>query len=191
LNISASLTFTRACIHWGLHEVGAAKLSLSIRGARSRFNLSNTVVLLFDPNPMGMSILAQIITGLGAKNTYRCSTVSRAKGIISQFEVDLTIVDSVSQSGEGYEFVQWLRRAASEPNRHAPVLQRVRRGGRSPSTRSARVGPGGGDRPRPFAAPLVLSGRQQKLDDGATQPVLAGLRQVSARYVRGRAAPQD
>ena len=32
------------------------------------------------------------------------------------------IVDAMAESGEGYEFVRWLRANVPEPNRHTPVL---------------------------------------------------------------------
>jgi CheY-like chemotaxis protein len=90
--------------------------------SRVRFNLSKTSILLLDPTPMGMQILVQIVTGLGAKHLYRCSTVEEAKQVVAEFETHLIIADSMSHSGEGYDFVRWLRNEASEPNVHAPVL---------------------------------------------------------------------
>jgi DNA-binding response OmpR family regulator len=90
--------------------------------SRARFNLSKAAILLFDPTPMGMSILVQIVTGLGAKQLYRCTTLEEAREAVSNFEMHLMIIDSLSQTGEGYDFVRWLRREGSEPNVHAPVL---------------------------------------------------------------------
>jgi DNA-binding response OmpR family regulator len=93
--------------------------------SRARFNLARTVVLLFDPTAMGLSILGQILTGLGARSLYRCQTIDEAKQVVTEFEIDLMIVDSIAESGEGYEFVSWLRKHAPEPNRHAPILMTV------------------------------------------------------------------
>jgi DNA-binding response OmpR family regulator len=90
--------------------------------SRARFNLSKTVVLLFDPTPLGLAILGQILAGLGARKIHRCSTVDEAKRVVTEFEVDLMIVDAMAESGEGYEFVRWLRSNVPEPNRHTPVL---------------------------------------------------------------------
>lgn len=90
--------------------------------SRAHFNLSNTVVLLLDPTPMGMAILVQIVTGLGAKNIYRCATVAEAKEVVTHFQIDLMVVDGVAQTGEGYDFVRWLRQEVPEPNKYAPVL---------------------------------------------------------------------
>ncbi|HUZ12065.1 MAG TPA: response regulator [Caulobacteraceae bacterium] len=90
--------------------------------SRARFNLSQTVVLLLDGTPLGMTILGQIIAGLGARQIHRCRTVDEAKEVVGEFRLDLMIVDSIAEGGDGYEFVRWLRREVSEPNKHTPVL---------------------------------------------------------------------
>ena len=90
--------------------------------SRTRFNLSKTVVLLFDPTPLGLAILGQILAGFGARKIHRCRTVEEAKKVVAEFEIDLMIVDAMAESGEGYEFVRWLRNNVPEPNRHTPVL---------------------------------------------------------------------
>ena len=41
---------------------------------------------------------------------------------MTHFQVDLVIVDGVAESGEGYEFVRWLRQEVPPPNQHTPVL---------------------------------------------------------------------
>jgi CheY-like chemotaxis protein len=90
--------------------------------SRTRFNLSKTVILLFDPTPVGLAILGQILTGFGARNIHRCSTVAEAKAVVAEHQIDLMIVDAIAESGEGYEFVRWLRKGVPEPNKHVPVL---------------------------------------------------------------------
>ena len=90
--------------------------------SRARFNLSKTVVLLFDPTQLGLAILTQILAGFGARKIHRCSTIDEAKQVASDFEIDLMIVDAMAESGEGYEFVRWLRAKVPEPNKHTPVL---------------------------------------------------------------------
>ena len=89
---------------------------------RSRVNLSRTAVLLFDPTPLGLSILGQILVGFGAKTLHRCVTIDEAKQVVTDTQIDLMLVDSIAETGEGYEFVRWLRKFAPEPNKHAPVL---------------------------------------------------------------------
>jgi CheY-like chemotaxis protein len=90
--------------------------------SRARFNLSKTVVLLLDPTPVGLGILGQILKGLGAREVHRCLTVEEAKTKVQEHVIDLMVVDAIAESGEGYEFVRWLRKSVPEPNRHAPVL---------------------------------------------------------------------
>jgi DNA-binding response OmpR family regulator len=90
--------------------------------SRTRFNLSKTVVMLLDPTPLGLAIMGQILTGFGARKIYRCRTVEEAKAVVAEFQIDLMVVDAIAESGEGYEFVRWLRKSVPEPNRHTPVL---------------------------------------------------------------------
>jgi CheY-like chemotaxis protein len=80
------------------------------------------VILLLDATPMGMSILVQIVTGLGAKNLYRCSTVAEAQEVATHFELDLAIVDASPATGGSYEFVRWLRQELKDGNRYTPVV---------------------------------------------------------------------
>lgn len=90
--------------------------------SRARFNLDKATVLLLDDTPIGMSILVQIVTGLGAKKLHRCTSVEMAQEVAAKYEIDLAIVDSMAPSGRGYDFVKWLRTQAQEPNCYTPVL---------------------------------------------------------------------
>lgn len=90
--------------------------------SRARFNLEKAAVLLLDDTPLGMSILVQIVTGLGAKHLHRCTSVEMARDIASHQEVDLAIVDAMAPQGKGYDFVEWLRHEAQEPNCYCPTL---------------------------------------------------------------------
>lgn len=90
--------------------------------SRDRINLEGASILLLDDTPMGMSILVQIVTGLGAKILHRCATVAEAQHATETCVLDLAIVDAMPPSGAGYDFVRWLRTTATEPNRYAPVL---------------------------------------------------------------------
>lgn len=90
--------------------------------SRARFNLEKASILLLDDSPVGMSILVQIVTGLGAKQLYRCATVEMAQEIASTHELDLAIVDAMAPTGAGYDFVRWMRTCAQEPNCYTPVL---------------------------------------------------------------------
>ncbi|THD74225.1 MAG: response regulator [Phenylobacterium sp.] len=90
--------------------------------SRARFNLERAAVLLLDETQLGMSILVQIVTGLGAKQLYRCASLEEAKAAATEHEIDIAIVDAMAPEGKGYDFVEWLRREAQEPNCYAPVL---------------------------------------------------------------------
>jgi DNA-binding response OmpR family regulator len=89
--------------------------------SRSRYNLEDAAVLLLDDTTLGMSILIQIVSGLGAKKIFRCDTVERAQEAATRNEIDLAIVDGMA-SGAGYDFVKWLRKSCPEPNCYTPVL---------------------------------------------------------------------
>ena len=90
--------------------------------SRGRFNLEKATILMLDGNGMGMDILVQIVTGLGAKSLHRCQTVDEAKDVVKRNTVDLIIADALSPAGGGYEFVSWLRTDGGGPNAFAPVV---------------------------------------------------------------------
>lgn len=90
--------------------------------ANGRVNLGQASILLLDDNPLSMEILAQIVTGLGAKRLHRCGAVEEARDAALSQELDLAIVDGMAPSGKGYDFVSWLRREAGEPNCFIPVM---------------------------------------------------------------------
>jgi len=89
--------------------------------SRVRFNLSEASILLLDANSMGMSILVQILTGFGAKTLHRCAGLKDAQAAVGAHVIDLAVVDATA-NGEGYEFIEWLRRHGGDPNAYAPVL---------------------------------------------------------------------
>ena len=89
--------------------------------SRARFNLERAAILVLDPVPMGQDIMVQILSGFGAKSVHRCQTTAEAKEVVEKYELDLLIIDAMA-TGEGYDFVRWLRRANLQPNSFAPVL---------------------------------------------------------------------
>ena len=104
--------------------------------SRARFNLDRASVLVLDESGMGMSILVQILTGFGVKTLHRCEQVGAAKEAVARVDVDLIVCDAMGASGEGYDFVEWLRRSRIEPNCYAPVLLTA---GHTPSNAVARA----------------------------------------------------
>ncbi|MCR5878188.1 PleD family two-component system response regulator [Phenylobacterium sp. J367] len=122
--------------------------------SRSRYNLEDASVLLLDDTTLGMSILVQIVTGLGAKKLYRCTDVDAAKEVAQRHELDLAIVDGMSPSGDGYDFVKWMRTNCQEPNCYTPVIITT---AHTPATDVARARDCGGHIivKKPFA-PIVM-----------------------------------
>lgn len=90
--------------------------------SRARFNLSQASVLILDNTPIGLSILVQIVTGLGARHIHRCENIEQAQEAVLAHQIDLAIIDAMSPSGDGYEFVRWMRKSTQDPNCYAPVL---------------------------------------------------------------------
>ncbi len=108
--------------------------------SRARFNLKDSAVLLLDATPLGMTILVQIVTGLGAKNLFRCTDTDAAREAVEGNQIDLAIVDSLAPTGEGYDFVRWMRREAGEPNCYTPVLMTTSHTPRSQISRARDCG---------------------------------------------------
>ncbi len=93
--------------------------------SRARFNLSQSTILVLDPSALGMAIMVQLLTGFGAKRLHRCDSVEEAQEVVTTTEIHLMIVDGMAETGEGYEFVRWVRANAAEPNKFAPILLTV------------------------------------------------------------------
>lgn len=87
-----------------------------------RFNLEKAKILLVDGDGVSSSIASQILLGFGARHIQKAATLEEARSAIDGGEYDLVIVDPSTSASQGYEFVSWLRRQGSGPNRFAPVL---------------------------------------------------------------------
>jgi len=108
--------------------------------SRARFNLRDSSVLLLDATPMGMSIMVQVVTGLGAKTLHRCVDLESARAAVEANQIDLAIVDSLPPDGQGYDFVEWMRREAGEPNCYTPVIMTTSHTPRSQISRARDCG---------------------------------------------------
>jgi DNA-binding response OmpR family regulator len=83
--------------------------------ASGDINLKAANVLLFDTNSAGMSILAQMLGGFGAKTITKAESVKQAKDHVRANGFDLVVCDAAGPEGEdGYDFVHWLRRCGAE-----------------------------------------------------------------------------
>ncbi|MDB5438440.1 MAG: two-component system response regulator [Caulobacteraceae bacterium] len=90
--------------------------------AGDRINLSGTEVLLVDAQSEGLDLLAQIFAGFGVHTPHRAETMAEAQQAVAGGEIGLMVVSNIVSGGDGYEFIQWVRRRAKRPNRHAPIL---------------------------------------------------------------------
>ncbi len=88
----------------------------------SRVNLERVSILLLDSSALGMSILAQIFSGFGARNLYKCWTVAEAKSLLLENEVDLIVLNDEVAGEPGFEVVRWLRRLPRNTNSFASTI---------------------------------------------------------------------
>ncbi|PZQ54039.1 MAG: two-component system response regulator [Phenylobacterium zucineum] len=87
-----------------------------------RVNLSTAEVLLACGDPEGLNIMAEMFAGFGVHTPRRCLTMREAQSSVQSKVLNLLVVDSALADGEGYDFIQWLRRCEIEPNCFAPVI---------------------------------------------------------------------
>jgi len=89
---------------------------------KARINLSKIRILLVDDHPHGGAILAQILSGLGARRFVRCSSMEEAQQLVEQDEFQLFLVNANLRHSMAFEFIDWLRRANLQPNSFAPLI---------------------------------------------------------------------
>ena len=87
-----------------------------------RINLERITFLLLDDNQQSLDIMGQIVTGFGARSHVKCRTVQEAKSAAGRMYVDFVLTEAYLPIETGYDFLRWLRREASEPNRFAPAV---------------------------------------------------------------------
>ncbi len=87
-----------------------------------RLNLTDASVLLFDSQPEGLELLAQMFAGFGVHTPHRSTGAAEARQAIADRTFNLIIVSNASASGDGYDLVEWLRREAPAPTRFSPVI---------------------------------------------------------------------
>ncbi len=90
--------------------------------ADERINLSSAEVLLIESQLESLEALAQMFAGFGVYNPHRAANVGEAKQVLTHRPVNLIVVSNVVAGGDGYSFVQWLRRSALQANRVTPVI---------------------------------------------------------------------
>lgn len=88
----------------------------------SRFNLTETSILLVQSSTTEGDIYAQMLAGFGAKHMQRVETLAAAWALLSTERFDLILTDAKLSDGDGYEFVRGLRRGPRSANTFAPIL---------------------------------------------------------------------
>jgi CheY-like chemotaxis protein len=101
---------------------GSAVMSKKSEGPKARYNLENAKVLLVEPNPHGMDILAQIFSGFGVRSPIRCSDANEAMMVVKKNELDLIICEAGLEGMDGYDFINWLRKSKIEPNSYTASI---------------------------------------------------------------------
>lgn len=87
-----------------------------------RINLDRLTFLLVDDNQQSLDILGQVVQGFGVRGMYKCLSSREAKEIVNRQEIDFFIVDVRMPGEDGFAFMKWLRKIATEPNRYAPAV---------------------------------------------------------------------
>ncbi len=87
----------------------------------ARINLEQVSILLLD-GAVGMSVLAQIFGGFGARKLYKCTTFDEAKAVLKDSEIDLVVLNDEVDGTPGHEVVRWLRRLDGNVNAFASVI---------------------------------------------------------------------
>jgi len=93
-----------------------------VNHGKLRIDLSRASILLVDGNVQGMDILAQVLSGFGARTPYRCESGSDAKELLGRSQVDLLLCDAQLPDMEGHDLITWLRRSDFEPNCATPSI---------------------------------------------------------------------
>ena len=93
-----------------------------VNQGKIKIDLTRAGILLVDGNVQGMDILAQVLSGFGARTPHRCETASDAKELLNRQEIDLVITDAQLPDMDGHDLITWLRRSELEPNCAAPAI---------------------------------------------------------------------
>jgi DNA-binding response OmpR family regulator len=90
--------------------------------AESKINLKSAAIMLIDPSPRSMKILAQIFLGFEVTAPLMFTKAEDALAALQQKDVDLILVEAEMPGMDGFAFTRALRRSTLETNRMAPVI---------------------------------------------------------------------
>jgi DNA-binding response OmpR family regulator len=85
-------------------------------------NLERVTVMLLEQSDHGRKIAAQILRGFGIRHVNACRTLDEARALTNSTELDLIIADPSALSGQGMDFLRWLRRSEKNTNRFVPII---------------------------------------------------------------------
>jgi DNA-binding response OmpR family regulator len=87
-----------------------------------KLNLERINFLILDDNQQSLDIIAQTVIGFGVRSIFKCQSARDARQIMARNTIDFIISDAQMPDEDGYTFLQWVRREATEPNRFAPAI---------------------------------------------------------------------
>lgn len=87
-----------------------------------KINLAHSTVLLVDDQPTSLDLLGSIVQGFGVREQLKCHSAKEAVELVQRRAVDLILIDCAMPEMDGYDFVRWLRREATEPIRYTPAI---------------------------------------------------------------------
>lgn len=90
--------------------------------AKEKLNLARVQIMLVDDNVQSLDILAQIVSGFGARNLFRCVSASEARDTLDKHAVDMILFDAQMPEESGYDFAHWVRWQAPEKIKFTPMI---------------------------------------------------------------------
>lgn len=88
---------------------------------RRVFELSTATVLVFEHNPQLARGAGQFVRSFGARKVLEVCRHDDARAITGAEPIDLIIADPSAAKGRAMDFLQWVRRTASQ-NRFTPII---------------------------------------------------------------------
>jgi CheY-like chemotaxis protein len=87
-----------------------------------RLNLEKINFLLVDDNAHALDIMAQVVSGFGARNMVKSDGPAAAKEAIGRGGIDIILTDAQMPGETGYQLTEWVRKQAPEPTRYCPII---------------------------------------------------------------------
>ncbi|MEJ0022631.1 MAG: response regulator [Alphaproteobacteria bacterium] len=89
---------------------------------RRVFDLASASVLVFERSPEQAKVAAHLVRGFGAFKVRETCKFDDAQAYARSEPLDLIIADPEAAKGRAMEFLRWLRRAETTPNRCVPII---------------------------------------------------------------------